>query len=143
VALVGLTAFGGVAAGLALPGAGASPSEAAAPRPAGALEWFDAPAVSPVGLWTALLVLAACGAALFLFLRKARAPRGSHGRLEVLDTLPLAGKRFLHLVRCGELRLLVGSSEAGLFRVAALPQEGADLDEGGAFADLLEREAAR
>lgn len=148
VALVGLTLFAGIAAGLALPGSGAGtaadapalPAEQGAPP---ALEWFDAPGVSPVGLWTTLGVVAAFAAVLFLLLKRARAPRGARGRLEVLDTLPLAGRRFLHLVRCGDLRLLVGSSEAGLFRVAALPPEGAEEAIEPSFAQLLDSEGAR
>lgn len=77
-----------------------------------------APAFEGFGTVTVFLVLL-LGASLLLLKRGAR-PGPKNGQVRVVDTVPLGGRRLIHLVRCGDRRYLIGNSERGIHFLASV-----------------------
>lgn len=81
----------------------------------------DTPSLS--GVWMLLLALAAGGVAIVVAAKRTGLARAGNGQLAVVDSIALGPKRLVHLVRCGDRRYLLASSEAGVSCLASLPQE--------------------
>lgn len=78
---------------------------------------------SLTGVWMLLLALAAGGVAVVVAAKRSGLARAGNGQLAVVDSIALGPKRLVHLVRCGDRRFLLASSEAGVSCLATLPQE--------------------
>jgi flagellar biogenesis protein FliO len=75
------------------------------------------------GVWMLLLALAAGGVVIVMVAKRNGLARAGNGQLAVVDSIALGPKRLVHLVRCGDRRFLLASSEAGVSCLASLPQE--------------------
>jgi flagellar biogenesis protein FliO len=158
--LCAAAAFGGLAGLVLLQddglGAAARTGTPPAAEPAATVAADAAPALPSLGpslggLWAVLAVFVVLGVATILVARRAGGRRVATGAVHLVDTLPLGGRRMIHLVRCGPRRYLIGNSEQGIQYLASLPAEAheravddaaADGDEAAAggeppFASLL------
>jgi flagellar protein FliO/FliZ len=74
------------------------------------------------------IVLAVVFATYWLLRTYARGKRGKgDGKIEVLATTPLAPNRSVHLLRVGDVLILVGSAEGGITRLKTYSPEESDL----------------
>ena len=78
---------------------------------------------SMTGIWVTLVLFMLLGLALILLLGKHRRFRPGNGSLHVVDTIPLGGRRLIHLIRCGDRKYLIGNSEKGINYLATLPSD--------------------
>lgn len=129
-AVLGLCCVLGVAAGLAAaPGGGMNARAAddvalpAGDAAAAALQDLAPPIT---GVWVTLALLVLLGGALVLLVRGGRRFAPASGALHVVDTLPLGGRRMIHLIRCDGRKYLIGNSERGIQYLASLPQDAAE-----------------
>ncbi len=83
------------------------------------------------GLWIAVIVFGAIGLVAVYAIKGGIRFRPSSGVLHVVDTLPLGGRRLIHLVRCGDRKYLIGNSERGIQYLASIPcgPEERDVEE--------------
>lgn len=78
---------------------------------------------SLTGVWMLLLALAAGGVAVVMAAKRGGFARAGNGQLAVVDSIALGPKRLVHLIRCGDRKYLVASSESGVQCLATLPQD--------------------
>lgn len=106
------------------PPSGSNPQSAARPADVGAPSFgLDQ---TFTGVWVVLCAFVVIGVVLVVLLKAGRRLGGGNGALHVVDTLPLSGRRLIHLVRCGDRKYLIGNSEKGIHYLASLPVEPAE-----------------
>jgi flagellar biogenesis protein FliO len=77
---------------------------------------------------TLITLLAVCALAVLVLFGFRRVGVGrSVGPAELVGRLPLDGRRAIYLVRVGKTVLVLGGSEAGLAKLAELPDDGLKL----------------
>ncbi|MFG0319733.1 MAG: flagellar biosynthetic protein FliO [Planctomycetota bacterium JB042] len=89
------------------------PAGASAPAMPGLAPAFD-------GLGTVTVFLVALLAATLLLVKRGAKTGPKNGQVRVVDTVPLGGRRLIHLVRCGDRRYLIGNSERGIHFLASV-----------------------
>ncbi len=103
-----------------------TPLGAAAPGMPGLAPAFD-------GLGTVTVFLIALLAATLLLVKRGAKTGPKNGQVRVVDTVPLGGRRLIHLVRCGDRRYLIGNSERGIHFLASVEPV---LEDGGRVEEL-------
>ncbi len=138
-AALGLCCVLGVAAGLAAAPRGDASARAAAdmvlPQEDAAAAALKDLAPSLTGVWVTLGLFVLLGGGLVLLLRGGRRFAAANGVLHVVDTLPLGGRRMIHLIRCDGRKYLIGNSERGIHYLASLPQDAAEREVDDLAAD--------
>jgi len=112
------------------PAAGAKPSAEAAEKPANSVEAVEDAALTRLGI--AILAISGIGAASLWLVRKVKASALTGGKrergLQVVEMLPLGGKRSLAVARVYDRVLVLGMTDASVSLLTELKDDEAGLE---------------
>jgi len=100
-------------------------------HPAPEADTLGIPPLAPAfeGAGTVIFFLGLVLAAALLLVKRGARKRPVSGQVRVVDTVPLGGRRLIHLIRCGDRRYLIGNSERGIHFLASV--DSLTEEEGG------------